>query len=84
MLKGDVKMLSKKYHEIYGLYFEGGEERTRNIETEIAQLEDECRQLLKTSIALYKQIESSPDVCNLDEFDRWEDALAKAQHKAEP
>lgn len=28
-----------RFYEIYGLYFEGGEERTKNIETEVAQLE---------------------------------------------
>jgi len=43
---------------------------------ELNVLEARIEELEKTGTALYRKIESSPDVCNLDEFDAWEAAPA--------
>jgi hypothetical protein len=48
------KKLTDTYYEIYGLYFEGGEERTKNIESEVAELEAENTSL-KAENEAYKQ-----------------------------
>lgn len=40
-----------------------------------SQAEAEYERVQELSIALYRKIEGSPDVCNLDEFDEWEKAL---------
>jgi len=45
------------------------------LEGRVEQLEGEIERLRELSIALYRKIEGSPDVCNLDEFDEWEKAL---------
>jgi hypothetical protein len=53
------KKLTDTYYEIYGLYFEGGEERTKNIEGEVAELERQCASLKAENDALLEGIKDA-------------------------
>jgi len=72
--------LSKKYSTVWD-YIEQSmsagplRDDLLKLRDETTQLEAENERLRELSIALYRKIESSPDVCNLDEFDAWEKAL---------
>ena len=67
--KYELDIAMKTFEDFYGTKFMSKEQR------KLSEAEIENERLRKLSIALYRKIESSPDVCNLDEFDEWEKAL---------